>query len=209
MAKIRLDGVDYDAPEQLAQAIAANQQKHAQQVEALEAEVKTRTDAVEAKDTELGAKTKELEQVTARADAAEAETKKAQAELVEARKPETIAKAVQERVSLEREAASVLGSEVKLDAMDEQAIKRAVIAEVYPDTKERLDGKSADYIEALYERAVMASDNASQERTDRAEVERALGQGGETRTDAKVAATEAHKKQSEAWKQPLAASKGA
>jgi hypothetical protein len=209
MAKIRLDGVDYDAPEQLAQAIAANQQKQAQKVEALEAEVKTRNDAVEAKDQELAAKGKELDKEKARADAAEADARKAKEELAEASKPERISAAVRERVFLERQAGQVLGEEAKFDEMDEGTIKRAVVAKVYAHVK--LDGKSNDYVQALYERALDASDDESQTRTDRAELERALGKGGEGKDpqrERRDAADESAKKQSEEWKKPLTASKG-
>jgi len=205
--KIRLDGVDFEGTEQLAQAIAANQQKHTQEIEALRAEAKTRTDAVEAKDKELVAKAKELDQEKARADTAEADAKKAKDELAVARKPETIAEAVKARTSLEREAGVVLGDEAKFDGKDEGQIKHEVIAKVYPDVK--LDGKSADYVQATYERAIATAKDASTEATERATAEGAAKQSQKTRTDADSVRAAAAKKQSEAWKQPLTASKGA
>ncbi len=61
---------------------------------------------------------------------------------------------VKERVSLERQAGSILGSEFKMDALDNTALRVEVVKKSYPEIK--LDGKSADYVTALFDQAITA-----------------------------------------------------
>lgn len=142
LMKIKLDGVDYEATEQLAQAIEVAAKK-----------VTERADAADKKAVELRA---ELDKAKARADAAEEDAKKAKAERADAASPAKVQELVKARLELERVASSILGAETKLDELDDAAVKKAVVIAVYPNAKERLDGASEDYLRASFERAVEA-----------------------------------------------------
>lgn len=138
--KVNLDGVSYDAPEQLAQAIAVATEKS-----------KARVDALEAQARELKAA---ADKASARADQAEETAKKAKAEREDALKPTEIQKRVKERVALQSSAAEILGAEVKLDEMTDAQIKRAVVEKLFPESKARLDAGTEDYLQARYDAAM-------------------------------------------------------
>lgn len=90
----------------------------------------------------------------ARADAAEADVAKLKAELAEM--PAKLAAQVQARSQLIAQAGKVLGEEVKLDAMDDLAIRTAIAAKGFPSI--RLDGKDATYISALCDAALTSDE---------------------------------------------------
>jgi hypothetical protein len=92
------------------------------------------------------AQAKALATAEARADSASAELKK-----IPAPDPGAFRAAVAARVSLEASAAKVLGAQ-KLDAMSDQELKSAVVKKLDPDAK--LEGKSADYIDARFDAAI-------------------------------------------------------
>jgi uncharacterized protein len=59
---------------------------------------------------------------------------------------------VSERADLLAKAQAALGETVKLDGKSEREIRSAVVALAYPETK--LDGKSDDYVTALFDQAI-------------------------------------------------------
>lgn len=120
MQKLKIDGVDYDASEAAAQAFA----KFASTSNA------------------------ELAKAQARADSAEADSKKAQEALQVANDPKRLADAVAARLTLERVASK---ASVKADGLSDDEIKRQVVAKISPALK--LDGKHAAYIDAAFDMA--------------------------------------------------------
>lgn len=136
--KVRIDGVEYDVTEQVAQALDKER-----------AEGKAKL--------EESAKLASGEK--ARADKAEAtleEAKKAlekeQAARKDAEDPAKVREQIKARVALESEARKHLGDEVKLDELDEQAIKLAVLGKLSPEFK--AEGKSAEYVQARFDAAI-------------------------------------------------------
>lgn len=125
MEKIKLDsGLEYDAAP----------------------EVKLAFDEMKAK---AEADKKAYDELQAKFDVASAEVEKLKADAVKAEEAyrADFAEAVKTALEL-REIAKEKGVE-NADGMSNDEIKRAVIAKVYPDVK--LDGKSADYIEAIFD----------------------------------------------------------
>lgn len=91
----------------------------------------------------------ELEKATARADAAESQVAKLQAELAQATSLETLQALVNARVELENKARGVVGKDAKFDGLDAQAIKKQVILKIDADMP--IEGKSADYVDAAFD----------------------------------------------------------
>jgi hypothetical protein len=143
--KIRLDGIDVEVSEQAAQLIEKLQKSHA------DASEKMRADAASSKAS--------LDQASARADAADRKVAALEVELKAAKDPAAIEAAVECRSALVGKAREVLGAEFKLDGLDEQAVKRAVVAKLDPDAK--LEGKSIDFVDATYEAALKYRRDAS------------------------------------------------
>lgn len=139
--QVRIDGVSYDATSQVAEAVA---------------KLQVRLDAAE---TSLAEAKKKASEQQARADTAEenlAAEKKARADDLS---PDKVREAVDARLALERQAAPVLGDQVKLDELDNDAIKRAVVLKVAADAevaKQRLDEGDATYLAARYDAAIEA-----------------------------------------------------
>ena len=138
MAMLRLDGVDYDAPDQLAQAVTASHAKLDKEVADLR--------------VKLDSQAKEVDTLKARADSLDEELTKERQRREDAESPERVRALVDERVSLERAAADILGAEVKLDSMDNAAIKRALVQKVSPEAK--LDGVSEAYLQGRFDHAI-------------------------------------------------------
>lgn len=90
-----------------------------------------------------------LDRLAARADSADGQVKDLTAKLAIATDAKLIASQVSARVSLEQTAAK---HDVKCDGLDNDAIKRAVVAKIDPSIK--LDGKSADYLAAAFDLAL-------------------------------------------------------
>lgn len=147
LVTMRIDGLDVETTPLAKQAFE----------KAFAAE-KTRVDAL---GTELAVAKAEAAKQAARADglAVEAQKEKARADAAEA--PARVQAAVKARVALETTAAKHLGAAVKLDTMDDNAIRIAVI--------EKLDGVKLDaekaknpvYVEARFDGAVSRGDKAS------------------------------------------------
>lgn len=191
MVKITVDGIEVEvANDQAAQLI---QRALNARGEKLDAAQKATAEA-----------TAKVEKATARADEAEAKAKKLEQERADAADPKKVAELVNARVALVSKAREVLGGEAKLDEMDAPAIKRAVLAKLHPDLK--LDGKSADYLDARFDAAL---EGASKDALAALRV--AAEKGGErndgTQTDAEKARAQARKDAEEAWKRPLTATK--
>lgn len=127
MTKERIDGTDYDVGTDPHKAAVARRD---------EAEKKAKA---------------ELEGQRARADKAEVDLAAAKKELAEL--PARIEAQAKARADLLDGARQVLGADAKFDGMDEAAIRRAVAQTVLgPEAK--LDGRSPDYISALFDMAV-------------------------------------------------------
>lgn len=112
-------------------------------------EIINRLDKLEA---ELIENNKKLATAEAARDAEKARADKAEAELKTL--PQKIAEAATARRNLEAAASKVLAKDTKLDSMTDDQIKAAVIAARFPEVK--LDGKSADYVSALFDQAIVA-----------------------------------------------------
>lgn len=140
--KVNLDGITYTADDQLAQAVTVSIDKLTKRIDGLETQVKEQQE--------------QISKQTARADTAEADAKKAKERADELEKPDRVQELVKARTDLERVAGPILGDEVKMDEMDDAAIKKAVVAKVYPEAK--LDDKDAVYIQASFDRAVEKAD---------------------------------------------------
>ena len=141
METIRIDGVDYEVTAQVAQVFRAKFDKQDQEI----VELRASTTAAESKATTE----------SARADAAEEKATELEGKLEGANDPAKIKEAVDARVSLEREAAPILGDDVKLDDLSDSEIKIAVVKKVSPKVDEsKLEG---DYLTARYDGAIEAS----------------------------------------------------
>lgn len=183
MAVIRIDRVDYEAPEQTAQAVQA------------------KFDAMEEEKAKLD---EELEKLKAERDQLEEELekKKAEDEEEEKKRADSIREAVRARVALESQARSILGEEAKLDEMDDLEIKKAVILKVFPSAK--LDGRGDVYVQARYDSAIEAAESAPNSGLAHLRVVAdAAGSRitNQERRDAMI------KRSQEAWKNPLGARK--
>lgn len=133
MPKLRLDnGCEYEVP----QEVIAGVESMRQQI--TNAQVK------------LDEANTALEKQKAAADTATESAKKLQ-ERVDGLDKE-IAAAVSNRISLERTANAILGGEVKLDAMSDVDIRKAIILNQFPEA--RLDGQSDAYLSARYDAAI-------------------------------------------------------
>lgn len=133
MPKITLDGIDYEAAQEVINALT-----------------RARQDAQEAKSS-VATLTKDAEVLKAKLDSATTELK-AEKEKDHA---DSISKAVKARLAvLDAAAKAALPSEVtaKLDTMSDADIQRAVILAKQPDAK--LDGRSSDYIAARFDAVV-------------------------------------------------------
>jgi hypothetical protein len=137
VTKMTVDGVDYEMSESASQAVekslkALNEKlaESAKQVESAKAESATHS---------------------ARADGFEAELKKANEALKSA--PEQIRAEIKARVELEKLAGTVLG-ETKLDGMDNQAVKVAVVEKLKGDKLDAEKAKNPAYVDAAFDFAM-------------------------------------------------------
>jgi ADP-ribose pyrophosphatase YjhB (NUDIX family) len=145
MAKVTIDSVEYEVTEPVALAVTTKIRTDAAQIHALNGELtaarKDTTDAVA-----------KVALVQTKADQEQARADQADAKLAERKDAPDILPLVKARVALEKQAAPLLPADTKLDTMDDQAIKAAVIKAVSPTVN--LDGKSTDYIDASFDLAV-------------------------------------------------------
>lgn len=189
--KIRIDGVEFEGTEQLAQALAREDAKH--------------TEALAAKDTALKSTSAEVEKLKARVDSLQADLTKAEQARKDAADPAKLAEVVRARVALEKRAGEVLGAETKLDGMSEAEISVEMLKKLEPELK--LDGKSAEYIQAALDIAL-----EKRGRTDSEEALRDVRRATEVHTDgnpirADQARAKFYEESRDAWKKPLSATK--
>jgi hypothetical protein len=153
MATIKIDGVDYEVSDQAAQAIAKEQ---------------TRADTASESVSKLKA---DAEKEKARADKAEEDRDKAVKEREDAQTPDTVRKLVDARLDLERSATKALGEkkagELKLDSLEDDAIKRAVIVHVSPEAESKLDKCSPEYLQARFDAALEVAPKADADDGDK------------------------------------------
>lgn len=135
MLKIRIDGVECEVAPTVADLIAKERATSAALL-----------DAVKAESAKLKA---DSEKNAARADTAEAKAKQLEGDLAKATDAKAIAAQVQARVALEKRASEVLGAEIKLDAMTDLEVKKAVIVKL--DSAADLTDKSVDYVAARFD----------------------------------------------------------
>jgi hypothetical protein len=133
MTRMRLDGVDYDVP--------------ANTLQAVERKLNTQQTTL----TEQTARIDELEERLAtekqRADAAEAK-------LAEATSPAALRHAVHARLLLERTARDILGERTDIADLDDLDVQRAVVAHLFPRSKDKLAKADATYVAARFDSAV-------------------------------------------------------
>jgi uncharacterized protein len=188
--KIRIDGVEYEVSEQVAQALEKANAKMDSALEKVSGELKTITSSVDKE--------------KARADTAEAALKKAESERKDAVDPAKFQAAVKARVELERKALDVLGTEEKVDAMDDKTVKLTVLKKLAPEAK--LDGKSEDYVQARFDAELERFDKDTDALGEaRKTVISRNGAGDDTRLDADAARKKFMEDSRNAWKKPLTA----
>lgn len=139
MEKIKIDGVEYDVPSQVASTLRST---------------KARADAAEAAAKDVAAKVAAAE---ARADTAQAKADAAVAEVAKEKKlrldgAESTKAEVRARLELERTAGDVLGTGIKLDGKSDTEIKVEVLARLDADFAPA--GKSEAYVAARYDIAL-------------------------------------------------------
>jgi hypothetical protein len=158
MAKIKIGDVEYEqGSESHLQALAAQQKRADADREAAEQRAK----AAEEKAAKAQA---DADKAKARADAADEEAKKA-SELAKAA-PAKAAEQIRARMKLEDDARAVLGRDAKLDGLNDREVQEKVLKQTTPELK--LDGKSADYVQARFEIAVeQAREDAAEDDPDR------------------------------------------
>lgn len=142
----------------------------------------------------------EVAKLQAKADSLQGELQKAQAELQVARDPKAIASAVEAKLTLVKVADR---ASVKCDGMDDEAIRKAVVAKVKPGIT--LDGKSAAYVEAMFDIASqeLAAKDVADLRKDSVEAIQNTTEG----PTPEQRMVKARQDQADAWKLPLTANK--
>jgi hypothetical protein len=94
----------------------------------------------------------ERDAATKRADSAEAERDMVKADLTKSRDPQVVATLVQARVSLERDASKVLGTEAALSGLTDRAVREQVLKVAAPHFA--TEGRSDDALCAAFEYAM-------------------------------------------------------
>jgi hypothetical protein len=199
--KINVDSVEYDVPVQVAVAFAKTEGR----VDALEAEVA-------AKNAEIKTSKAALDAMKAKCDAAEAEKAAAEKKAadLEEELPELAEKMAKDRSDVLEVAKAVIAGD-KMSALDSKTlpeIKNAIIAAKYPEIK--LDGKSADYISAMFDtiKAGVRNEDGSEALAE-SRRKSAAPAGGNTDSNAPVSAEDARKRQdakiNSRWKTPVKA----
>lgn len=180
--KVRIDGVEYDASEQVAQAVAKRDDAHAQEIK----EMKSRLDKAE----EEAAKEK------ARADSAVKDLEKEKSARTDAEDPAKIANLVKERVALITLAVPHLDSDTDPSTMSDKDIKIMVV--------KKLDGDDIDkdaheaYVQGRFDAAIKRADASSKALGDARRVGTLIPPT--SRVDAAAARQQFIEDQNNAWK---------
>lgn len=130
MKTVRLDGVDYEVPEQVAQAIEKSKSLEKSNLEQAQAR---------------------LDQAVGEKDALKARLDQAEAALAELSDPKRIQEAVACRLEIERAAAVIL-PDARFDSDSDQEVFKKVILKAQPNAE--LEGKSEDYIRARFDACI-------------------------------------------------------
>ena len=183
--KYNLDGIEIDAPESVINAL-----------------VKARTDLAAATTTQNTLKQDNatlktnLDTATATADAAKAEVVKLKAVDTE----KLIQDGIAARIALV-EAASLVCDAADLKGKTDAEIENIVIAKVFPDMK--MDGKSADYVTAMFDAALKSGD--AKQRAEALAKQRqkvvTMDKDGKGADDVEKQKADANKMLQDAWKQ--------
>lgn len=195
MAKIKIDGMEYEATEVLGAKIT-------EKLGQLDAATAT----IAKKDEALDAAKKAAEGLQGQVDALTADVQKKDKEIEAAKgaKPsrKDMIDLARARMDLEDFAKKALGADaekVKFDEMDDLAIKKAVIAAVNPDMK--LDSATEDYVNGCFS-VILAAHKAGTEKNDELAEGLRNGAGRSTQTaDPAAARVAMMKNDSQAWKQ--------
>jgi hypothetical protein len=191
---IKIDGMDFEVKPRVAQAIAKLDKQHAEEIGTLKAQLATAKGESEKLKADAAAE-------KTRADAAEAKSKTTEAGARE--------RAAQ-RFDLEEKSRKVLGTEVKLDQMTDDQIRRAVVTKL--DNTIKLDGKDEAYVLARYDVAIEDASKKASKKNPAADARFGVGDpnhrdAGEPSPDDKTAAQkerdarDKHRADSrEAWK---------
>lgn len=150
MRKKKIDGVDYEVPEAAAQAVEKLERTHADEA----AKKDARIAELEAAEKKAKAEASALQ---AKLDTATEEKKKADEALKAATDPKALKAAIASRAKLEAVAKKVLGKKAKIDAKDDDELRREVLAKAHP--KRDLEKKDAAYIAAAWDQLVEKLDN--------------------------------------------------
>lgn len=153
MAKITIDGVDFEVSDQAAQAVGKLQAR----VSDAEKEAQKKADEVEAKEDEMEEKAKEAKKTE---DSLKAKLDDAKSKIPTA---DTLDKLVTERTAVVDTVRKV-APEVKWEGKDADTLRREVVAAKCPNVQ--LDSVSTDYINARFDMLVESVENNSQQQLD-------------------------------------------
>ena len=195
---IKIDGVECEVSDVAAQLLTKQTTDRAEADAKAKAETKARIDGLAG---ELAAAKTEAEKQKARADAeAEAKTKAEKAR-TDAEDPARLQKRIGERVALEK-AAGKLVPDIKVDGLDDAAVRKAVVAKLNPELK--LDDKSPEYITARFDLALEGHKGTQGQgqgkRLDTGTDLGAAGSGNVSEGDAREAMRKANREQATAWR---------
>ncbi|MBN8472339.1 DUF2213 domain-containing protein [Corallococcus exiguus] len=144
-----IGGKAYAVPKDVAEALTAQAAQYQQALDAAKEETET---AKEESATQVEEAKKATDTANAKADSLARELEAMKKARQDAEDPVKLRERVQARVCLEKRSGAVLGAAVKMDALDDKAVKLAVLGKLAPDVK--LDGKSDDYVQALFDMEV-------------------------------------------------------
>lgn len=153
MAKITIDGVDFEVTDQASQAVAKLQDSLIN----AEKEAQKKADEVKAKEDEMEEKAKEAKKTE---DSLKAKLDDANSKIPTA---DALDKLVTERASLIDSIRKVV-PDIKLQDKDANALRREVVAVKCPNVQ--LDSVSTDYINARFDMLVESVENNSQQQLD-------------------------------------------
>lgn len=196
MSKINLDGVEFEASEALAVAIASTQRRDEADRADMQSKLDEATAAVARLTDELTSLRSELDAAGGRADALSARV----AELESAPAPD-VDGLVNARLSLIKAAAPHLPTDFAFDGLSTRAVHEAVIRAIHGDAD--MSERSDEYVAARFDAAIELSARTDSTAALKAAVESAGA------VDAPVDMTAIQRQRlAEGWKKPLTAHKG-
>jgi len=156
MAKIKIDGTEYDVPDAVAAFMKKKKGEEEGEKEKEEKEGEDKKDS-----TELRGLRKELAKAQGQLDVLTAESKKRKDDIDAKAAKEQTAKSRADALKTITTVAPLLGKEpLELVELEPGDLRRQVVVKLAPDVK--LDGKSDEYVEAAFD-AVIASRSTSEQ----------------------------------------------